>query len=101
MTHATLTPRNIAELLEVFGGIDVVADDCRITRSGVELWLRHGHISNGWHMRFLARALQLGVVFDRQSLESIFGLLPEQAAAIAGALEPCFLHQSNIGGGGP
>jgi hypothetical protein len=86
MTHATPSPRNIAELLEVFGGIDAVADDCRLTKAGVELWLHHGHISNGWHMRYFARALQLGVVFDRQSLENIFGLVPEQAASIARAL---------------
>ena len=81
-----LQVRSIAEFLNAIGGIEAVADDCRLTVSAVEHWIDLGSIPTGWHMRFFALGLQCGVVFDEQTLDCVFGFLPGESQVIARAL---------------
>ena len=81
-----LPVRNIAEFLDAIGGIEAVADDCRLTTAAVERWIHLCSIPTGWHMRFFALGLQCGVVFDEQTLDCVFGFLPGESQVIARAL---------------
>ena len=85
-TNKRLHDRNIAEFLDAIGGIEALAREYRLTVAAVEHWIHLGSIPTGWHMRFFARGLQCGVVFDEQTLDCVFGFLPGQSQVIARAL---------------